>query len=257
MSFEQETKAAMDSIDAEIASIDAVMPTRVPGWLSSQSRLADYKARLAAWVAANPETNSRREALLAESETRRMALFGARTAALQAERQHKRMLELGIGSRTAESLVDPKETQALREAKAWTDGWALVLIGGVGSGKTVAAAWLASDALGKKQTVEWVATLQASRSSAFGPESEARERAWMRADLLVVDDAGAEFASDAWRSILAAVLDARWGNNLRTVITSNLKLAELKERLGARTMDRIAQDGRVVACGDVSLRRAP
>lgn len=257
MSFELETQ--LRDAEAELARIDATRPVlRWSAYLSSAAAKAQFHADLDAWGAAHPEAKARREELLGGINNLKEALRESRAVARRNERTIERLKAMGVGERTIGALQSPRQTQALKALSPWAfgGGWALVLVGGPGAGKTVAAAQAAFEALQRGETVEWVATLQASRANAFGPEAEARERAWMGADLLVVDDVGAEFASDAWRSILGAVLDARWGNNLSTLLTSNLTLPELKERLGARTMDRIAQDGMVVACGDVSLRRS-
>lgn len=245
--------------EAELARIDANRPAlHWASYVSKPEARNRHAAALEAWAATNPEARKRREQLLAEMDNLEEQIRRESDEARRAARTRERLAALGIGSRTVATLEAPRETPALKALTPWIfgGGWALVLVGGPGAGKTVAAAKAALEALQRGQSVEWVATQQASRANAFGPEAEARERAWMGAGLLVVDDVGAEFASDAWRSILGAVLDARWGNNLRTLLTSNLTLPELKERLGARTMDRIAQDGMVVACGDVSLRRS-
>lgn len=256
MSFELEMQ--LRDAEAELAAIDATRPSlRWAAYLSSPAAKAQFHGDLENWGKANPQKAARREALLLALNDLEEQLRDARAVARRNQRTTERLKAMGVGERTLQALESPRETLALKAQAAWiADGWALVLVGGVGAGKTVAAARAAFEALQRGESVEWVATLQASRANAFGPEAEARERAWMSADLLVVDDVGAEFASDAWRSILGAVLDVRWGNNLRTLLTSNLTLPELKERLGARTMDRIAQDGQVVSCGDVSLRRS-
>lgn len=52
--------------------------------------------------------------------------------------------------------------------------------------------------------------------------------------LLILDDLGAEQTTDWARSKLDLILDARYINKLRTVVTSNLKKSELPPRIASR-----------------------
>lgn len=220
-----------------------------------------------AWAKANPGLARERDALLQRLGELEADIRRARDVrdGLRTERQA--LLALGVGERTLEALdSEPSDTPALKAVKAIDGAWVLVLTGGVGTGKTLAAAFALREAyrndpqrggwVGERiPAARWISSPRASREPQFGDEAQAREAEWIRCRLLVIDDVGAEFASAPWAACLAAVLDARWDNRRRTILTSNLSVSELRERLGARTWDRLAQEGRIVGCGDVSLRR--
>lgn len=64
--------------------------------------------------------------------------------------------------------------------------------------------------------------------------------------LLVLDDLGAEQATDFAMRTLYIILNRRDGDMLQTIITSNLTLDEVKERLGDRIASRIAGMSHVI-----------
>lgn len=150
-------------------------------------------------------------------------------------------------------LVDGpvSETSAVRAVRDWIAGKQtfLVLAGGTGAGKTLAACL---SLMGRPGVFE--RAVSAGRLGLYGEDDVARMRMLRRAKTLVLDDLGAEFAGDVWRAQFDELIDERYGDRLRTVITTNLSPAALKERYGARVADRIRHDGQVVACGSESLR---
>ena len=79
------------------------------------------------------------------------------------------------------------------------------------------------------------------------------------AAILVIDDLGMEFA-DAKGSFLATLdglINSRYAEQLRTVITTNLPAQEFKARYGERIADRIREAGSFVGLGgEKSLRSA-
>lgn len=68
------------------------------------------------------------------------------------------------------------------------------------------------------------------------------------APLLVLDEVGVNFGSDAEHVQLFDVLDLRYRLQLPTVLLSNLKPAELKAALGDRVFDRLREGATVKAC---------
>jgi DNA replication protein DnaC len=139
-------------------------------------------------------------------------------------------------------------------------------VGGTGTGKTVAAAlaaklWLAqgvdtytpSGGIPPERVV-WVAAPELASLSTFDRE----DRAWLsrmeRAALLVLDEVGSEALTEHAQSRLERLIDARYAAMKETVVASNCSVELLKERVGQRITDRIREAGRVVNCGNVSLR---
>jgi DNA replication protein DnaC len=64
------------------------------------------------------------------------------------------------------------------------------------------------------------------------------------ADVLLLDDLGAEKASDWTRKELVIILDERYRENRPTIVTSNLMLTdgELRNTCGARAYSRLCSD---------------
>ena len=73
--------------------------------------------------------------------------------------------------------------------------------------------------------------------------------------LLVIDEVGVQFGSDAEMVQMFEVIDMRYRNELPTVILSNLTGIELKAALGDRGYDRIRENGKFLACKWESHRR--
>ena len=74
-------------------------------------------------------------------------------------------------------------------------------------------------------------------------------------DLLVLDEIGIQFGSDAERVQLFDVINARYGAQRPTLVISNLDLAGLRESLGERVLDRLREnDGRMLVFKGKSWR---
>lgn len=73
--------------------------------------------------------------------------------------------------------------------------------------------------------------------------------------LLVIDEVGAQFDTNAEIVQLFDVIDARYKQQLPTVVLSNLTGTELKETLGDRAYDRLREGGRFLVCKWESYRR--
>lgn len=142
----------------------------------------------------------------------------------------------------------------------------LALLGGPGAGKTVAAAFALRAFLmansgrlvatgAKAREGMWVASADMAVLSSF-TESD---RSWFErmgeAGFLVLDDFGAEAMHDHAKQRVERLIDLRYGAGRPTVLTSNCDPDTFVERAGARVVDRFREAGRIVQCGDVSLRR--
>lgn len=96
-----------------------------------------------------------------------------------------------------------------------------------------------------------------ARANLFGDEARERISKAIDAAVLIIDDVGAEFTTEAgsWRPLLDDVLNQRYEEGLVTIVTSNVDAANFAARVGERVADRFRQSGGMVKCGDESIRK--
>jgi DNA replication protein DnaC len=180
----------------------------------------------------------------------------------RAQRQALREMDLPID---ALELIEAgvTSTMALEAVVAPAD--ILVLAGGVGTGKTVAAvSWLYA----------WVQDARNWQSGDAGPHLVGRavfltapalqrgprfDGKWVgtlsRASRLVLDDLGSEYdPQGAFASLVEELVSERYARRRPTLITTNTDADTFKRRYGARITDRIRERGRFESVGSKSMR---
>lgn len=128
-------------------------------------------------------------------------------------------------------------------------GRCAIFVGTPGTGKTHLAVAIGLDLLGKGKSVLFSTAIRAIRrvkdtwgKGASETESEAVESlVWP--DLLILDEIGVQFGSDAEKIILFDVMNERYERRKSTIILSNLSPEEVKSYLGERIFDRLREDG--------------
>lgn len=88
-----------------------------------------------------------------------------------------------------------------------------------------------------------------------GDDSVRRVRDCQRAALLVIDDLGAEKASEWTQERLYSVIDHRYSNCMPLLVTGNLPPRQLAEQTGDRVASRLAEMCAVVAMTGTDRRR--
>lgn len=153
-------------------------------------------------------------------------------------------------------------TNAMKAVRAWTHALTapsgqssprrvLVMLGGKGCGKSVAASWLLARERGRFITSERFRVL----SGSYAPLDRAESDAVGRAKLLVLDEAGAE-KGDVKADVLR-LLNRRQSGQL-TIITSNLDERAFRTWLDERALSRIMQIGNIwTVTGDDMRMGAP
>lgn len=198
-------------------------------------------------------------------------------AAQQAERV-RRAWESKIGgagiperfqSRTLASYVPSNDGQrrALGFAHAYVEGFAdnpgkgALFLGLPGTGKTHLAIGIALALMQQGRSAMFCTVMRAVRTvkdtwrrDADQTEAEAI-KALVFPDLLILDEVGVQFGSEAEKLILFDVLNERYERCRATILLSNLTAAEVSAFLGDRVMDRMREDGGKVVVFDWESHR--
>lgn len=173
-----------------------------------------------------------------------------REAADAAERA---VLDIGIPERTldavrSDAFASTNATEALSGGPIET----VVLSGGVGCGKSVAAAWwlLAEE----YKRGRWMTAARLARFPRYDTEEIGK---LFKVKRMVLDDLGDEYMDEkgAYLSLLDELINERHSGKRQTVITTNLTAEDFKARYGARIADRVREGGRFVAVSSPSMRR--
>lgn len=124
-------------------------------------------------------------------------------------------------------------------------GPSLLMAGVVGAGKTHqaygAVRLLVQGGIGVRWRATTAADLYADLRPRPGVDSERELAAVSRCPLLIIDDLGAAKASDWTEEITYRLINRRYNYELPTLITTNLRISDLRAYLGDRVASRLAQ----------------
>lgn len=160
-----------------------------------------------------------------------------------------------------------KQRKVLEACKAFAAGplneWrTLVLVGPCGTGKTHlgAAMALATIARGGRARMATARDVVRELRATWRRDSEHDEEAVIRdyahAGMLVVDELGVGFGSDAELTQLLDVIDRRYQLLRPLVVISNLTIDSLRAAVGDRLYDRLREGAQVLTCNWQSHRGA-
>jgi DNA replication protein DnaC len=142
-----------------------------------------------------------------------------------------------------------------QDVQPFLAGESLYLWGPTGSGKThLAVALMREDWIAKPSRrpifvkvppmlLEIREVFSASLSERAAPAARTERSIidrYATADLLILDDVGTEKISDWAIQTLSVIVDQRYSEMRRTLVTSNLSLEELSDRIGDRTASRLS-----------------
>ena len=170
------------------------------------------------------------------------------------------------------------QTEALKACKDFVSQFprvgGLVMLGGVGTGKThlAAATCKALCDLGHSCHITTVARLvrrikntwNFNRKAQPGkydgdwlePETEEQViREYIRYELLVIDEIGSQYGTNTERIVISEIIDRRYNEARSTIIIGNVRLSEAEAQLGKRAIDRIRDQGRFLLFDWPSLRK--
>ncbi|MBU2754945.1 ATP-binding protein [Acidithiobacillus sp. CV18-2] len=128
-------------------------------------------------------------------------------------------------------------------------GRSLIFCGGVGTGKTHLAVGIARELMAMNLTVTFNTAMDAIRTvrETYRKESPVTEREVIRRfaqpDLVILDEIGTQFGTDAEKVTLFDLLNARYNAEKSTILISNLKIQEVEQYIGERMFDRLRENG--------------
>ena len=121
----------------------------------------------------------------------------------------------------------------------------LLFYGGVGTGKTFAAACIANHLLSRGVPVVMTSFIKLlSSMQTFGNDNERLIANLNRAKLLIIDDLGAERDTDFAQEHVYNIIDSRYRAKLPLIITTNMTIQEIREPNStryARIYDRLSK----------------
>lgn len=135
---------------------------------------------------------------------------------------------------------------AERFDRAKQENIGLCLVGGVGTGKSYAAACVANRLLGKGTAVLMTnfSRVLNALSSGFDTDRNAYIRDLVKFPLLILDDFGIERNTQYSQEMVYNVIDARYRENLPLIVTTNISWSEMKnpaDMTHQRIFDRIVE----------------
>jgi DNA replication protein DnaC len=206
-------------------------------------------------------------------EERLQAIHANRIAAKARDVIGRAAIPKRFSGRTLESFIPRCEgsAKALSVAKEYAENFGdvesngrnLIMLGGVGAGKTHLSVGIANHIMATGKTALFTSVIGAVRSikETYRRDSEATEGSAIRKlcepDLLILDEVGVQFGTDAEKIILFEIINGRYEDMKPTVIISNLNIEGLTEYLGERVIDRLREGGgKVIMFNWASYRRS-
>ena len=206
------------------------------------------------------EEQERAQAERAQASARKLRIEGL----LEQSKLGPRFLKSTFESWEERNELSEQYEQALKYVAVWPPrkGDGLLFIGSTGTGKSHLAAAIVNELVKQEvacvfQSVpELLAKLRATYDrEKQGPTEAEIMNACLEADLVVLDDLGAERWTAWAEERLYMLIDQRYRAEKPVVITSNRTAKELEQAIGSRTMDRLLEICRVVRFTGSSFRR--
>lgn len=133
----------------------------------------------------------------------------------------------------------------------------LYLYGGVGTGKTFAAACVANELTRQGVPVLMASLVRMANALGWGEERAVFLRSLNAYDLLVMDDLGAQRGSDAMKEAVYQIIDSRYASGKPILVTTNLTWEQFhspREEGDRRIYDRIREMTVAIQMGGQSRR---
>lgn len=181
------------------------------------------------------------------------------TRLINIHNRFKSSLSLMYQQATLDTFKDRKGAEyALKKARGYVDTWedrrtdglGILFSGNTGSGKTHLAVAIGHEISKKGYWVRFVeinALIRTLRDAPFG-KTEDTISPYLKCDLLILDDFGAENDTEWTAGQIGAIINHRTENYKPIIATSNLTKADLMSRNSQRIVDRV-----LGACGVITI----
>jgi len=172
----------------------------------------------------------------------------------------QKVFEASIPARFSAACLDDLDQSrpAMKQIVEWweSDSQTLILVGGVGTGKTHAgyAVLRAAVASGARAYGATLLDLLAAMRPSAAPSPAPRLA--VDADVFLFDDLATERATDWAIEQFGGVVDERTREGKRQIITTNATSAELHDRFGPRIMSRLSGGATICQFGGADLRKS-
>jgi DNA replication protein DnaC len=202
--------------------------------------------------------------------------FAHARAHADAERATSALVAAGITPRFAEATFDgyvaetEQQHKALAKCRSYAEqfpahfraGRSLLLTGNVGCGKTHLASAIVRTVVADRcraliiPASDIISIARASMVPGSGYTDRDVVLHLGELELLVIDEVGCQKGSDYELGLLHAIIDRRYQAVLPTVLISNLPPEHLKAYIGDRALDRLRQNGGLIAGFTWASKRA-
>ncbi|MGP2410170.1 ATP-binding protein [Yersinia sp. 2553 StPb PI] len=154
--------------------------------------------------------------------------------------------------------VNEKAASNLEVCKSYATHWpqvkgsgtSLLLCGSCGTGKNHLAVAMTKQIINEHQdSVLLTSVMRITRAikRTWQKDSENTEddiyHLYSSLDLLIIDEVGVQFGSEAEKLILFEIINTRYENFRPTILISNLTVSELTDVIGERIVDRMSEGG--------------
>ena len=175
-----------------------------------------------------------------------------------ADLKHSKRIRAGISKRNLYKGFDDYncssegQTKAINDCKRFVETFpsdkSLIMVGGVGTGKTLLASIIIEKLVDKNKCeiiklIEIIRCLKASWSKNSDTDEQGVIDYFVRLDLLIIDEVGSQFGSDTEKLFIFEIIDGRYQDMKQTILISNLDIDGIKECIGERCVDRLREGG--------------
>ena len=202
------------------------------------------------------EETRREQHIFSQNHRQSVAMHGLREAGIPRRFIGKNFDSFTVVNQQAGKNLEICTRYASNFGRVYSNGICLVLCGSPGTGKTHLACAIGNQLVESGKTVLFTGCIQAIskvketwRAGSQDTEREVIER-YVALDLLILDEVGVQFGSEAEKIILFQIINRRYEEVKPTIIIANLTKDELAGYLGERVVDRLGENGGPVLAFD-------